>query len=138
MRLLAYLWTKWKLYNAIAYKMRLEERLQYTNGQIASMQNAINAGFISEAQFAEHNKKLIENRKRQSDPEHEKELEKFRKQTFPVDFKPKKRFKDSKDKNAIKEGEERSGYFRVLAKRPLKQDTDALVDPSTVRPVATT
>ena len=102
------------------------------------MQNAINAGFISEAQYAEHNQKLIENRKRQAGPNYEKELAEFRKKTFPPDFKPKKRFKDSKDKNAIKEGEERSGFVRVLAKRPLKQDSDSLVDPSTVKSVETT
>jgi len=129
--MIRYYYTKWKLYWVTVRAIRNERIGRKLRSKITALQVVIAAGFTNEKEFEKFNKRLVENRKLLLDPNAEKRLEEIRNKHFNQ-WKPKRRFKDSKNKKAQQEGEKRSEYIRVLKKRPLKKNPDDLINPSAV------
>ena len=96
----------------------MEKNKLHLESKIRALQTVISAGFTDEKSFEQFNKRLIENRRRALDPNREKELEQLRSKHFNP-YHPKKRFKDSRDRQAQQEGKQRSEYVRILKNRPL-------------------
>jgi len=116
--MIRYYYTKWKLLFLTWRAVRNERKGRILRSKISALQVVISAGFTYEKEFELFNKKLIENRKRALDPKSEKKLEELRKVNYNQ-WKPKKHFKDSRDKHAQREGQNRTEFIRVLNKRPL-------------------
>ncbi len=130
--MIRYYYTKLKLFVITLRALRSERKTLRLRAKLEKLQTMIAAGFTSEKEFQQFNKRLLENRKRELDPEKQKQLEELRKKHFNQ-WKPKKRFKDSKDKQAQREANQRqqqhTEYVRVLKNRPIKPNPDDLVNP---------
>jgi len=126
--MLRYYYTKLKLFCVTCRALRNERKGRKLRTKLDKLQTIIATGFTSEKEFETFNKRLIENRKRELDPTQEKQLEELRTRHFSQ-WKPKKKFKDSKDKQEIQKGQQRSEFVRVLKNRPLKQNPDDLITP---------
>ncbi len=123
--MIRYYYTKFKLFFFTLLALRNERKGRMLRSKISALQTIISAGFTNEKEFTKFNKMLVDNRKRALDPNKEKELEQLRSKHFNQ-WKPKKHFKDSKDRQARQEGQQRSDFVRVLKNRPLvknPQDT---------------
>ena len=117
--MLQYYYTKLRLFFITWRALRNERKGRILRAKITTLQTLISAGFTNEKEFTKFNKLLVENRKRALDPNKEKELEQLRSRHFNQ-WKPKKHFKDSKDKQAQQEGRAKEeGYVRVIKNRPL-------------------
>jgi hypothetical protein len=117
--MIRYYYTKLKLFFVTWRAVRNERKGRKLRAKISALQTVISAGFTDEKSFEQFNKRLIENRKRALDPNREKELEQLRNRHFN-EWKPKKRFKDSKDRHAQQEARQKEeGYVRVIKNRPL-------------------
>jgi len=119
--MIRYYYTRVKLFWLTARSIRLKRRLTDTYGKLTKLQTVITAGFTSEKEFTDFNKRLIENRKHSLDPNNEKRLEEIRNKNFNK-WKPTKHFKDSRDKQAQREGQHRSDFVRIIKNRPLVQN----------------
>lgn len=126
--MIQYYYTKWRLFWISSCLLRSERKSLRLKAQLEKLKTILATGFTSEKEFSEFNKRLIENRKRSNDPLREKELQQLRNKHFN-NWQPKKRFKDSRDKQAQQEAHQRTnGFVRVIKNRPIKKDPDDLVE----------
>lgn len=116
--MIRYYYTKWTLFFTIWRALRNERKGRKLRAKINKLETAIAAGFTNEKEFEQFNKRLMENRKKQLDPNAEKKLEEFRHKHYNG-WKPKRHFKDSKNKQAQREAQQRTEFVRVLKNRPL-------------------
>ena len=126
--MIRYYYTKLRLFFLIARTTRLQKKLNIAQSKLSLLKTAISAGFTTEKQFKEFNKRLMDNRNKVTDPTDEKRLGEIRNKHYN-NWKPKKHFKDSKNKQAINEGNKRSEYVRVLKNRTLRRNPDDLISP---------
>ena len=116
--MIRYYYTKLQLFFTVWRALRNERKGRNLRSKITKLETVISAGFTNEKEFELFNKKLIENRKRQLDPTQEKQLEEFRHKHYNG-WKPKRHFKDSKNRHAQHEAQKRNEFVRVLKNRPL-------------------